>query len=201
MCVKVCASLIVRAHRHRRNERRRRERVFSAHVNIFGMTEQNIIETYLLSSDAILGLLEELRADLEPVTRRSYAISCMAKLLSTLHFLAYGSFQRTVATSAGISQSSFSSVLSHVLNAMSRRMQLVCDSKRSHYQHCGEISRIGARLIHFRNSVLFQKMRDGEYGDGWLLGKLNSYIIFCFLKIISHINEKYVIAVYVLFLR
>lgn len=86
------------------------------------MTEEKIIETYRLSSDAILELLEELRADLEPVTRRSHAISCMAKLLSTLHFLASGSFQRTVAISAGISQSSFSGVLSHVLNALSRRM-------------------------------------------------------------------------------
>ena len=186
----------------------------------------------------------------------------MAKLLSTLYFLAPGSFQCAVATSAGISQSSFSGVLSHVSNAMSRRMgryikfphtpdtldatklgfcavagfpkiigaidcthvllvppsdrehiyrnrkhthslnvQLVCDSK-------GVITNVVAKYlgsVHdsftLRNSVLFQKMRDGEYGDGWLLGKLNSYRSFCFVKIIPHINDKYVIAVYILFLR
>lgn len=80
-------------------------------------------------------------------------------------------------------------------------MQLVCDSK-------GVITNVVAIYpgsVHdsfiLRNSVLFQKMRDGEYGDGWLLGKLNSYIIFCFVKIIPHINDKYVIAVYILFLR
>ena len=116
------AVVIVARRRHKHNKRRWREQVFSARVNIFGMTEEKIIETYRLSSDAILELLEEPRANLEQVTRRSHAISCMAKLLSALHFLASGSFHRTVAISAGISQSSFSGVLSHVLNAMSCRM-------------------------------------------------------------------------------
>ncbi len=45
----------------------------------------------------------------------------MAKLLATLHFAACGSFQRTDAIGAGVSQSSFSSVLSKVLNAVSCR--------------------------------------------------------------------------------
>uniref|UniRef100_A0A673AUM4 Putative nuclease HARBI1 n=1 Tax=Sphaeramia orbicularis TaxID=375764 RepID=A0A673AUM4_9TELE len=180
---------------------------------------------------AILELLDEIKADLEPATRRSQAIPAMTKLLASLHFFAFGSFQRTVAITAGISQSRFSEVLSEVLNAMLRRMakfirfphtqnslnetkqgffavagfpgvigaidcthvqlvppagtelvyrnrkhthslnvQCVCDAK-------GIITNIVAKYpgsVHdsyiLRNSALFSKLRDGEFGDGWLVG-------------------------------
>ncbi|XP_028315330.1 putative nuclease HARBI1 [Gouania willdenowi] len=223
------AAVIVARRRHRLNKRLRRERIFPTRVNIFGMNEPEIIDTYRLSSNAILELLDELWSDLEPATKRSHAIPSMAKLLAVLHFLASGSFQRTVAVHAGLSQSSFSSALSQVLNAMSRRMnshiqfphtpaalkdtksgfyaladfpnvigaidcthvklappspidyvcrnhrsshmlsvQVVCDSE-------GIITNVVAKAsvkdnLILQNSALFTKLKDGDYGEGWLLG-------------------------------
>lgn len=92
------AAVIVARRRRRNDERRRRERIFHPRVNIFGMNGETLIKTYRLSSIAILELLEELRADLEPATRRSHAIPAMTKLLASLHFFciwvipAYGSY-------------------------------------------------------------------------------------------------------------
>uniref|UniRef100_A0A3B4Y3T8 DDE Tnp4 domain-containing protein n=1 Tax=Seriola lalandi dorsalis TaxID=1841481 RepID=A0A3B4Y3T8_SERLL len=102
------AAVIV-ARRRRRHDRQRRERIFSVRVPLFGMAEEKTIETHRLSGDAILELLREVGADLDPVTRRSPAVPAVAKLLATLHFLVSGSFQRTVT-------------ISSVLNAMCRRM-------------------------------------------------------------------------------
>ncbi len=51
---------------------------------------------------------------------RSHAIPAVVKLLSTLHYIACGSFQGTVAVVAGISQSAFSYVLPVVINAFLR---------------------------------------------------------------------------------
>uniref|UniRef100_A0A3B4VLK6 DDE Tnp4 domain-containing protein n=1 Tax=Seriola dumerili TaxID=41447 RepID=A0A3B4VLK6_SERDU len=198
------AAVIV-ARRRRRHDRQRRERIFSVRVTLFGMAEEKIIETYRLSGDAILELLREVGTDLDPVTRRSHAVPAMAKLLATLHFLASGSFQRTVTISSGISQSVFSSALSQhrfyavagfpkIIGAIdcthvqlvppsdrehiyrnrkhthSLNVQVVCDSK-------GIITNIVAKYsgsVHdsfiLRNSAFFSNLRDGEYGDGWLLG-------------------------------
>jgi len=78
------AAVIVARRRHRNEARRRRERIFSLRVNIFGMNEETIIKTYRLSSIAILELLGELRMDLEPATRRTHAIPDITKLLATL---------------------------------------------------------------------------------------------------------------------
>jgi len=203
-------------------------------VNIFGMNEETIIKTYRLSSIAILELLGELRMDLEPATRRTHAIPAITKLLATLHFFASGSFQRTVAARAGISQSNFSEVLSDVLNAMCRRMRKVIrfphnrqslnDTKQGFFAIAGFPGVIGAidcthvqlvppaesehvyrnrKHMHslnvqcvcdaqgiitnvvakypgsvhdsfiLRNSYLFSKLRDGEFGDGWLVGESN----------------------------
>lgn len=68
----------------------------------------------------ILELLDEIRADLEPVTSRSPTVTAMANILVTPRFLVSESFQHTVA--AGVSPSSVSGVLYQVFNAMSCRM-------------------------------------------------------------------------------
>lgn len=47
------------------------------------MTKTKIIETYHLSSSAILELMDELEADMKPVTRRSHAVPSMTKLLAS----------------------------------------------------------------------------------------------------------------------
>ncbi len=61
------------------------------------MPEEHIIRTYRLPSHVIFNLLQEIKDDLEPSTR-SHAIPGLSKLLATVHFLASGSFQYTVAS-------------------------------------------------------------------------------------------------------
>uniref|UniRef100_A0A672Y642 Putative nuclease HARBI1 n=1 Tax=Sphaeramia orbicularis TaxID=375764 RepID=A0A672Y642_9TELE len=196
---------------------------------------------YRLPSNAILELPDELGDNLRPVTRRSHAIPSMTKLLAMLHFLASGSFQRTVAICAGISQSSFCCVVSQVLNAMSHRMgrhiqfplagfprvigaidcthvQLVPPSDREHvyrnrkHTHSlnvqnvcdshGVITNVVAKYpgsVHdsfiLRNSVLFSKLRDGEYGDGWILGDsahpLHPYLLTPVLNLTTPGEHRY----------
>uniref|UniRef100_A0A665X2M2 Putative nuclease HARBI1 n=1 Tax=Echeneis naucrates TaxID=173247 RepID=A0A665X2M2_ECHNA len=209
------AAVTVARRRNRNNERRRRQ-IFLVHISIFGMTEEKVIQTYPY---------------LEPTTRRSHAIPAMTKLLAALHFFASGSFQRTVAISAGVSQSSLPGMLSDVLNAMIRRMgryiqfpstqEALNETKHGFYAvadfprvievvHCthvqivppsniehvyrngkhshslnaqavcdsrGVITNVVAKYpgsVHdsfiMRNSRIFSKLGEGEYGDGWLLG-------------------------------
>lgn len=58
--------------KHRCNGKRRRDRILHARVDKFGLTEIKIVETYHLSRNAIFELLNELRADLKPVTKCSH---------------------------------------------------------------------------------------------------------------------------------
>ncbi len=84
------------ARRHRREQRAhgRRERIFP-HVFIY--LEKYIIRTYRLPSHVIFYLLQEIKDNSEPSTR-SHAKPGLSKRLATLHYLASGSFQRTVAS-------------------------------------------------------------------------------------------------------
>lgn len=86
--------------RRRHNKRHHREQIFSAHINIFGMTEEKITDTYRLPNNTFLELLDELRDDLEPVTKRNHLTPyCLwQKLVATFCFLASGSFQRVIAS-------------------------------------------------------------------------------------------------------
>ncbi len=56
-----------------------RGRVFTTHVSIFGRRK---INPYHLSSDAVLELLDELRADLEPHMRPSKLLSLSLSAVS-----------------------------------------------------------------------------------------------------------------------
>ena len=113
---------VLLARRRRRNQRARRERIFHLRFDLFGMSGERIIGTYRFPRAVIMELLAELREDLESRTRRTKAIPPLTKLLASLHFLASGSFQTTVGAVAGISQPSFSVILSEVLTAFLRRM-------------------------------------------------------------------------------
>ncbi len=85
------AAIIVARRRHRREQRARsrKERIFP-HVFIW---KEHIIWTYCLPSHVIFYLLQEIKDDLEPPTR-SHTIPTPSK---PLNFLAFGSFQHTVA--------------------------------------------------------------------------------------------------------
>lgn len=101
--------------------RRRGERVFRNRITIFNMSEEDIVKRYHLSSKIILDLLQELKPDLEPATSRTHAVPAHVKLLCSLHFLASGSYQSTVAAAGGISQPTFCRVLKQVLCALVKR--------------------------------------------------------------------------------
>lgn len=97
------------------------ERIFHTRVSLFNLSERKIVKRYRLSSHAIIDLLGEIEDDLQPSTQRSHAIPAVVKLLSTLQFLATGSFQTVVGVCAGISQTSFCRLLPEVLDALLKR--------------------------------------------------------------------------------
>ncbi|KAM4691050.1 putative nuclease HARBI1 [Rhinophrynus dorsalis] len=96
----------------------RNERKFPNRVNLLDLDEQEIKARYRLSSGAIQNLFEKVKENLNPKTERSHAIPGIVKLLCVLHFFASGSFQNSVSTAGGITQSSFSRFLFQVIQAI-----------------------------------------------------------------------------------
>ena len=111
---------VVRA-RRRHRQRQRAKIIFSTRITLFQLSEPEIIRRYRLTSHAILQLLNQIRDDIEPPTRRSHSIPSVVKLLATLQILASGSFQTVIASAVGISQPSLSQIFTQVLNALLRR--------------------------------------------------------------------------------
>ncbi len=74
-----------------------RERIFSTRINLFGMPEEHIIRTYRLPSHVIFHLLQEIKDNLEPLTR-SHALpgliktSCNPSFFCLRFFLTYCGF-------------------------------------------------------------------------------------------------------------
>uniref|UniRef100_A0A803K734 Putative nuclease HARBI1 n=2 Tax=Xenopus tropicalis TaxID=8364 RepID=A0A803K734_XENTR len=96
----------------------RNERKFPNRVNLLDLNEEEIKARYRLSSEAIQSLFEKVKENLNPKTERSHAIPGIVKLLCALHFFASGSFQNSVSTAGGITQSSFSRFLFQVIQAI-----------------------------------------------------------------------------------
>ncbi len=94
------AAIVVARRRHHREQRARgrREGIFS-YILIYLECQKNTLSehNFMFAKPCYFNLLQEIKDDLEPSTR-SHAIPDLSKLLETLHFLASGSFQRTVAS-------------------------------------------------------------------------------------------------------
>lgn len=118
----MAAALFARRRARRQRERQRKERIFHQRITLFQMPESDVIKLYRLPSHVILSLLDEIKDDMEPRTKRSHAIPGLTKLLAALHLLSSGSFQRAVTRNVGISQSALSPALSAFLRAMMRRV-------------------------------------------------------------------------------
>ncbi len=71
-----------RRHRRERREHGRRRGFFPTRIDLFGMPEEHFIRTYWLPSHVIFNLHQEIKDNLEPLTRS----------LATLHFVVSGSF-------------------------------------------------------------------------------------------------------------
>ncbi len=69
---------------------------FSTCINLLGMPEEHIIQTYRLASHVICNMLQQIKDDLGPSTR-SHTTPALLKLHATLPFLT-GSFQHTGAS-------------------------------------------------------------------------------------------------------
>ncbi|XP_026090023.1 putative nuclease HARBI1 [Carassius auratus] len=110
------------------NGRIRRERVFRDHNDFLAQDDDWLISRFRFPRAVLLELCAELGPNLERETMRSHAIPVPLQVLTTLGFLATGSFQRELADRSGISQSS-----------LSRAMPVVWDG----------IIRMSARYIRF----------------------------------------------------
>lgn len=88
----------------------RRERVFQDRADLLG--------EYRFPKNVLLDLSRDLGPVLERETNRTEAIPVHIQLLSTLGFLATGTFQREVGDICGISQPSVSRIMPAVLDAI-----------------------------------------------------------------------------------
>lgn len=93
-------------------------RLYRPSAMLQDMREDQVISFYCLSTGAFRELCEDLRSDLEPQTGQFHAMSGLVKLLSALHFFAFGCFQTSVAAVDGMSRPSFSCCLHQILQTM-----------------------------------------------------------------------------------
>lgn len=90
------------------NGRIRREQVFRDHNDFLAQDDDWLISRFKFPRAILLEFCAELGPNLERETARSHAIPVPLQVLTTLCFLATGSFQRELADRSGISQSSLS---------------------------------------------------------------------------------------------
>lgn len=96
----------------------RRERVFRERADLFAESSEWLLSRYRFPKHILLDLCHELGPMLERETKRTKAIPVHIQVLSTLGFLATGTFQRELGDRVGISQPSLSRILPTVLDAI-----------------------------------------------------------------------------------
>ncbi|KAJ1206667.1 hypothetical protein NDU88_002069 [Pleurodeles waltl] len=97
--------------------------VYRPLVDLSTMEERHVIITYRLDCATIQELCTQLKPDLMSTIRHPTGIPPQVQVLSVLHFLASGSFKKTMAIASGMSQPMFSNMLSRVLSALLKHMQ------------------------------------------------------------------------------
>lgn len=100
------------------NRALRRERVFRERADLLAESSEWLLSRFRFSKHILLDLCRELGPFLERETKRTQAIPVHIQVLSTLGFLATGTFQREVGDRCGISQPSMSRILPTVLDAI-----------------------------------------------------------------------------------
>nr|XP_055063040.1 putative nuclease HARBI1 isoform X2 [Misgurnus anguillicaudatus] len=100
------------------NRALRRERVFKDRADLLGESTEWLLSRYRFPRNILLDLCRDLGPTLERETQRTKAIPVHIQLLSTLGFLATGTFQREVGDICGISQPSLSRIMPAVLDAI-----------------------------------------------------------------------------------
>lgn len=100
------------------NARIRQERMFRDRRDFFRENDVWLISRFRLPRHLLMELCDTLEPQLQRETRRSNAIPVSIQVLSTLAFLATGSFQREIGDRSGVSQPSLSRIMPSVLRAI-----------------------------------------------------------------------------------
>ena len=100
------------------NHALRRERVFKDHADLLGESTEWLLSRYRFPKTLLLDLCHDLGPMLARDTRPTNALPVHIQLLSTLGFLATGTYQREVGDISGISQPSMSRIMPAVLDAI-----------------------------------------------------------------------------------
>lgn len=98
----------------------RRERVFRDRADILAHDDEWLVSRYRLPRAILVQLCDELGPALERPTRCNHAIPVEIQVLTTLAFLATGTFQRELSDRSGIHQTSFSRFMPSVLRGIVR---------------------------------------------------------------------------------
>lgn len=98
----------------------RREHQFMEREDLLLNCDEWLMSRFRLTRAILLQLCEELRPALQRTTARSRAVPVPTLVLSTLGFLATGSFQREMADRSGVSQSTLSRAMPLVVDQIIR---------------------------------------------------------------------------------
>ncbi|KAK0132138.1 putative nuclease HARBI1 [Merluccius polli] len=98
----------------------RRERIFQDHVDLFSESDEYLFGRFRLPRAVLIDLCNYLEPALRSHTHRSNPVPPHVQVLSTLRFLATGSFQRELGDRVGISQPSISRALPRVVDAINQ---------------------------------------------------------------------------------
>lgn len=96
----------------------RRERVFRDRRDLFGEEDGWLLSRFRLPRHVLLELCQNLEPRLQRATRCSNAIPVPVQVLSTIGFLATGTFQREIGDRSGVSQPTISRMMPDVLAAI-----------------------------------------------------------------------------------
>ncbi|KAK0136438.1 putative nuclease HARBI1 [Merluccius polli] len=102
------------------NGRIRNERVFRHYYDFLAHDDDWLISRFRFPRAVLLEICTELGPGLERQTARSHALPVPIQVLTTLGFLATGSFQRELADRSGMSQGALSRAIPAVLNGIIR---------------------------------------------------------------------------------
>ncbi|KAI2646411.1 hypothetical protein H4Q32_025756 [Labeo rohita] len=174
------------------NNALRRERVFQDRADLLGESTEWLLSRYRFPKNVLLDLCRNLGPVLERETNRTKAIPVHIQLLSTLGFLATGTFQREVGDICGISQPSVSRIMPAVLDAIIslaptyiqfpyRNPQQAAIKRDFHVIarfpniigaiDCTHIAIKAPSTNEFNyNSSVGVRLQEGAVEDGWLIG-------------------------------
>ncbi|XP_039602158.1 putative nuclease HARBI1 [Polypterus senegalus] len=95
-----------------------RDRVFIDRTDLLAESDEWLISRFRLPRAIFLDLCQQSSQLLERPTKRTSAVPVHTQVLSTIGFVASGTFQRVIGDRSGISQPTVSRIMPHVLHAI-----------------------------------------------------------------------------------